>query len=391
MRWASTGTSSNNVKYWFDYANTEFKDGAGTAAAPKNRPNESVIESQLQVAFGGSVMFGRKLKLTYALAAIILAAGVAFGAGAARAAQITLLNVSYDPTRELYQDFNPQFAQNWKAKTGDDVTITIARRLGQTSPGGHRRARSGRRDAGLADDIDAIAKRRTCFRATGKHACPRTARRISRRSSSSFATAIRRKPRLGRPGQAGDKRDDAESEDVGRGAVGLPRGVGLRPQKNNRDEDKAEEFVTALYKNVPVLDSGARGSTTTFVERGIGDVLLGWENEADALKQFGKDKFEIVYPSISIWPSRRSRGSTRSTATTALRLSKAYLEYLYSEEGQEIGAKNFYRPRDPTSRRNMQANFRSRCSRSTRISAAGKCRRNIRRSRHVRQIYKPGN
>src|SRR5882757_261873 len=297
-------------------------------------------------------MFRSKLKSkfrwTHKLAAIV--ASIVLSAGIAHAAQITLLNVSYDPTRELYEAINAQFAKNWKAKTGDDVTIN------QSHGGSGKQARAVidglEADVvtlGLAGDIDAISEKANLLPGDWQKRLPD--------NSVPYISTIVLLVRSGNPKKIRDW-DDLAKPGIGVVTPNPKTSGGARwnflaawgyaLKKNGGDVDKAKEFVAALYKNVPVLDSGARGATTTFVERGIGDVLIGWENEAlMARKQFGKDKFEIVYPSISVqaeppvaWIDKVD--SRHGTAAIA----KAYLEFLYTPEGQEIGAQNFYRPRD---------------------------------------------
>src|SRR5271155_1936229 len=249
------------------------------------------------------MMFGRKLKLTYTLAPIILAAGVAFGAGAVRAAQITLLNVSYDPTRELYEAVNAQFAKDWKAKTGDDVTIN------QSHGGSGKQARAVidglEADVvtlGLAGDIDAIVEKADLLPADWQTRLPD--------NSCPYTSTIVLLVRKGNPKKIHDWDDlvkpgisvvTPNPKTSGGARWNFLAAWGYALKKNGGDEAKAAAFVSALYKNVPVLDSGARGSTTTFVEREIGDVLIAWENDALlSLKEFGADKFEIIYPSISV-------------------------------------------------------------------------------------------
>lgn len=263
-------------------------------------------------------------------------------------AEIELLNVSYDPTRELYEEYNAAFAKHWEEKTGQKVTIN------QSHGGSGKQSRSVidglEADVvtlALAYDIDAIAE-------TGKIASDWQQR--LEHNSAPYTSTIVFLVRKGNPEGIKDW-DDLVKEGVsvitpnpktsGGARWNYLAAWGYALEKNNGDEEKAKEFVAKLFKNVPVLDSGARGSTTTFVERGIGDVLLAWENEAFlALNELGEDEFEIVVPSISILAeppvsivdqSVEKRG-TKEVAT-------AYLEYLYSEEGQEIAAKNYYRPR----------------------------------------------
>ena len=233
------------------------------------------------------MMFGRKLKLTYAFAAVILAAGVAFGAGAARAAQITLLNVSYDPTRELYEAVNAQFAKDWKAKTGDDVTIN------QSHGGSGKQARAVidglEADVvtlGLAGDIDAIVEKADLLPADWQTRLPD--------NSCPYTSTIVLLVRKGNPKKIHDWDDlvkpgisvvTPNPKTSGGARWNFLAAWGYALKKNGGDEAKAAAFVSALYKNVPVLDSGARGSTTTFVEREIGDVLIAWENDARIVAQ----------------------------------------------------------------------------------------------------------
>jgi sulfate/thiosulfate transport system substrate-binding protein len=261
----------------------------------------------------------------------------------------TLLNVSYDPTRELYQDYNGAFAAYWKAKTGQDVKIQ------QSHGGSGAQARSVidglRADVvtlALAYDIDAISERAKLLPANWQSRLPN--------NSTPYTSTIVFLVRKGNPKNIKDW-DDLVKPGV---AVITPNpktsggarwsylgAWGYAYLKSGKSDAAAKDFVTKLYKNVPVLDSGARGSTTTFVERGIGDVLLSWENEALlSVKELGPDKFQVVVPSqsilaeppVSIVDSVVDKKGTRAVA-------EAYLQYLYTPEGQEIAARNFYRPR----------------------------------------------
>ena len=265
----------------------------------------------------------------------------------ARAADTMLLNVSYDPTRELYADFNASFVKYWQAKTGEKVTVK------QSHGGSGAQARSviDGIDAdvvtlALAYDIDAIAQRAKLLPENWQARLPH--------NSSPYTSTIVFLVRKGNPKGIKDW-DDLVRPGI---AVITPNpktsggarwnylaawGYALRKTSS---EAQAKEFVRKLYANVPVLDSGARGATTTFAERGIGDVLLAWENEAYlAVKELGPDKVQIVVPSVSIVAEPPvalvdkvvDRKGTRKVA-------EAYLEYLYSPEGQEIAARNFYRP-----------------------------------------------
>lgn len=268
--------------------------------------------------------------------------------GTALAAQ-TILNVSYDPTRELYQQIDTAFAAQWKAKTGQDLTINVS----NGGSGKQARAVIDGLEAdvvtlGLAYDIDAISEKAQLLPADWQKRLPY--------NSTPYTSTIVFLVRKGNPKGIKDWNDiikpgiavitpNPKTSGGARWAYLAAWGSALAA--SHGDQAKAKDFVTQLYKNVPVLDSGARGSTTTFVERGIGDVLLSWENEAYlAVNQFGQDKFEIIYPSTSILAEPPvalvdkivDRHGTRAVA-------QAYLEFLYSAEGQDIGAKNYYRPR----------------------------------------------
>ncbi|MGD0350196.1 MAG: sulfate ABC transporter substrate-binding protein [Verrucomicrobiota bacterium] len=268
---------------------------------------------------------------------------------AADAKEIKLLNVSYDPTRELYQDYNAAFAKYWKAKTGDVVVIA------QSHGGSGKQALSVLNGLeadvvtlALAYDIDAIAQQGRLLPADWQKRLPD--------NSTPYTSTIVFLVRKGNPKNIKDW-DDVVKPGVivvtpNPKTSGGARWVYLAAwayalDQYGHDEAKARDFVKRLYKNVPVLDSGARGATTTFVERGIGDVLLAWENEAHlAVKEFGADKFEIVTPSESILaePPVAVVDKVAKKHGTA-DVAKAYLEYLYSDEGQDIAGRNFYRPR----------------------------------------------
>ena len=267
---------------------------------------------------------------------------------AAEAADITLLNVSYDPTRELYQDFNKAFAADWKKKTGDTVTIK------QSHGGSGKQARSviDGIDAdvvtlALAYDIDAIAEKKLLSPGWAK-AFPS--------NSTPYTSTIVFLVRKGNPKGIRDWDDIAKpgvsmivaNPKTSGGARWAYLGAyGYALKKNNNDDAKAREFIRAVYKNVPVLDSGARGATVTFAERGVGDVLLSWENEAGLVqKEFGTDKFDVVYPPTSILAEPPVAVVDKVVDKRGTRkVAEAYLQYLYTEEGQEIAARNFYRPR----------------------------------------------
>jgi sulfate transport system substrate-binding protein len=270
---------------------------------------------------------------------------------AASAKTIELLNVSYDPTRELYVDYNAAFAKYWKDKTGDDVVVK------QSHGGSGAQARSVidglQADVvtlALAADIDALNKHGELVPADWQKLLPQNA--------TPYTSTIVLLVRKGNPKGIKDW-DDIVKPGVSIVVPNPKTSGGARwaylaawgyAQRKYGSQEKAKEFITALYKNVPVLDSGARGATTTFVERGIGDVLLSWENEAYlAIKQFGSDKFEIVNPSVSILAEPPVAVVTKvAERKGTTEVAKAYLEYLYSDEGQDIAGRNFYRPRNAT-------------------------------------------
>jgi sulfate/thiosulfate transport system substrate-binding protein len=286
---------------------------------------------------------------TAMLAAIVAVAGWQSRAHAAEA--VTLLNVSYDPTRELYVDYNAAFAKHWKAKTGQDVKVN------QSHGGSGKQARSvidglpaDVVTLALAGDIDQIANQ-------GKLVPVNWESRLPNNSAPYTSTIVF----LVRKGNPKGIKDWSDLVKPGVAVITPnPRTSGgarwnylaawaWALHQPGGNDATAKAYMAKLFKNVPVLDTGARGATTTFVQRGIGDVLLAWENEALlAIKELGPDKVEIVVPSISILaePSVTVvdkvvlRRGTREIATE-------YLNYLYSKEGQEIIAKNYYRPRDP--------------------------------------------
>jgi len=269
--------------------------------------------------------------------------------GLAVAETITLLNVSYDPTRELYQDYNVAFAKYWKAKTGNDIQI-------QQSHGGSSKQARAVIDGleadvvtlALAYDIDAIAQNAKLLPTNWQSRLPN--------NSSPYTSTIIFLVRKGNPKGIKDWDDLVRSgvsvitpnpKTSGGARWNYLAAWGYALKKSGGDESKAKDFITKLYKNVPVLDSGARGSTTTFVERGIGDVLIAWENEVLlGAKDLGQDKFEIVVPSVSILCEPTVSVVDKVVDKKGTRaVAEEYLKYLYSPEGQEIAAKRYYRPR----------------------------------------------
>jgi len=266
-----------------------------------------------------------------------------------QAEDVTLLNVSYDPTRELYQDFNAAFAKYWKGKSGQNVTVN------QSHGGSGKQARSVidglQADVvtlALAYDIDAIAKSGLMK--------PDWQKRLAN-NSSPYTSTIVFLVRKGNPKGIKDWPDLVRSgisvitpnpKTSGGARWNYLAAWGYALKANNNDAAKAKDFVTKLYKNVPVLDSGARGSTITFVERGIGDVLIAWENEAVlSVQQLGKGEFQIVNPSVSILAEPPVAVVDKIVDMKKTRAAaEAYVQYLYSDEGQKIAAKHFYRPRN---------------------------------------------
>ena len=272
-------------------------------------------------------------------------------AAPAEAAEVTLLNVSYDPTREFYQEFNAAFGKAWEAKTGDKVLV----RMSHGGSGKQARAVIDGLQAdvvtlALAYDVDEIAARTGMIPADWQKRLPD--------NSAPYTSTMVFLTRKGNPKNIRDW-DDLAREGV---SVITPNpktsgaarwnflaawGYALKHWKG--DEDKAAEFVGRIFKNVPILETGARGATTTFAQRGLGDVLIGWENEAFlAREEFGKDAFEVVIPSVSI----------RAEPTVALvdgwvdkhgtrNVAEAYLQYLYTPEGQRLAAKHYFRPSRP--------------------------------------------
>jgi sulfate transport system substrate-binding protein len=266
------------------------------------------------------------------------------------AADISLLNVSYDPTRELYQDFNSAFAKYWLAKTGDTVTVK------QSHGGSGKQARSiidgleaDVATLALAADIDALAN--------NGNLVPANWQTRLKNNSTPYTSTIILLVRKGNPKNIKDWGDlikpgvgviVANPKTSGGARWAYLAAYGDALKHNNNDQAKAKEYIAKVYANVPVLDSGARGATVTFAERGIGDVLLAWESEADLVfKEFGRDKFEIVIPKQSILAEPPVTVVDKVVDKHGTRtVAEAYLEYLYSPEGQEIAARNFYRPRD---------------------------------------------
>ena len=284
--------------------------------------------------------------LFQAISAIALTAAL----GPAQAqTKVELLNVSYDPTRELYVEFNAAFAKYWKAKTGQDVTI-------KQSHGG-----SGKQARGIIDGLDAdvatlaLAGDTDALHANGK-LIPQDWQKRLPHNSSPYSSTIILVVREGNPKGIKDW-DDLVRPGIKVITPNPKTSGGARwnylaawefAKRKYGGEDKAREFVKKLYENVPVLDTGARGSSITFAQRNQGDVFISWENEAYLLeKEFGS-KFDVVYPSISVLAEPAVTVVDRNVDRKGTRkVAEAYLDYLHSDEGQEIAAKNFYRPISP--------------------------------------------
>jgi sulfate/thiosulfate-binding protein len=279
----------------------------------------------------------------------------------ALAKDVAILNVSYDPTRELYQEYNAAFAKYWKARSGEHVAI-------KASHGGSGMEARSVIDGleadvvtlALAYDIDEIAEKAKLLPIDWQKRLPHN----SAPYTSTYIFLVRKgNPKgirnwddLVKPGVSVIT---ANPKTSGGARWGYLAAYGFALKQPGGNDAKARQFVSALYANVPILDSGARGATMTFAERGVGDVLLAWENEARlSLKEFGPDKFEIVYPPVSILaepPVALLDKVVDKRGTRAV--AQAYLDYLYSPEGQEIAARNFYRPVDARVRARYASQF----------------------------------
>jgi sulfate/thiosulfate-binding protein len=300
------------------------------------------------------------MRLTSSLLLMLLllaAAGTPLGCAAE---EITLLNVSYDPTREFYEAYNRVFADYWKQKSGQTVTIR------QSHGGSSKQARAVidglQADVvtlALAYDIDAIAERAASLPAGWAKRLPD--------NSSPYTSTVVFLVRKGNPKGIRDWGDlvtrdisiiPANPKTSGGARWTFLAAYGYALKANGNDRAKARDYITRFYQHAPVLDSGARGATTTFIERGIGDVLVGWENEALQALKSAKDQFEIVHPGISILaepPVALIDQNVDKHQTRAV--AEAYLTYLYSPAGQDIAARNFYRPRDPAVLAKYQGQF----------------------------------
>ena len=285
------------------------------------------------------------------LAPAAWALGVLMGASSqAYAKDISLLNVSYDPTREFYQEVNKAFSKIWQAKTGDTVSVK------QSHGGSGKQARSVidslEADVvtlALAYDVDELAEKAKLIPSDWQKRLPH--------NSSPYTSTYVFLVRKGNPKGIKNWNDlvkpgisviTANPKTSGGARWGYLAAYGYALKAPGGNDTKARQFVSELFANVPVLDSGARGSTVTFAERGVGDVLLAWENEAHlSLKEFGSDRFDLIYPPVSILAEPPVTVIDKTVDKRGTRaVAQAYLEYLYSPEGQEIAARNFYRPID---------------------------------------------
>ena len=328
------------------------------SSSSTSTPSASVRSSAPRRAFG----------LALARAAVLLvaasaglgackksdAAGTApVGSGSAAVAgkaPVTLLNVSYDPTRELYQEFNAVFAKYWKDKTGQDVKVN------QSHGGGGKQARAVL--DGLEADVVTLAlgydvailyDKGKLIPENWQNAPARIALLTLRRSCSWCVKATRRRSRIGMIiTREGVQVITPSPKTSGGARWNYLAAWGYALKQPGGDDSKAREFMSKLYKNVPVLDSGARGATTTFVERKIGDVLITWENEAIlSVHEFAKDNLELVIPSVSVLTEPPVTIVDKNVDKHGTReVAEAYLKYLYTPEGQEVVAKHYYRPRD---------------------------------------------
>ena len=289
------------------------------------------------------------MKLNHLVYAISLTAALA-APGLAAAADVSILNVSYDPTRELYSDYNKVFAQYWKSKTGDNVTI-------KTSHGGSGAQARSVIDGleadvvtlGIATDVDAIAEK------GAKLVNPGWEKELPNNGVPYTSTVVflvrKGNPKglkgwqdLVKPGVAVIAPNPKTSAG---GRWAYLAAYGYAYKANNNDAARAKDYITRFYKNVPVLDTGARGSTTTFAERGIGDVLVSWEDEAILATKEHPESFDIVVPSLSIQAEPAAAVVDKIADKHGTRkVAEAYLQFLYTPQGQEIAAKHYYRPND---------------------------------------------
>jgi sulfate/thiosulfate transport system substrate-binding protein len=331
------------VKLAVNYEHTSFTGGAtARSGAPADREPENAVITRFQTSFEEALMKAL-------VVALFLAGALAPPlAGQSSNEPVTLLNVSYDPTRELYEDFNQRFAAYWKRKTGQEVKIR------QSHGGSGKQARSVidglEADVvtlALAYDIDQIVAKGGTLPAEWQKRLPK--------NSSPYTSTIVLLVRKGNPKGIRDWGDLAKPgiavvtpnpKTSGGARWNYLAAWAWALRQPGGSDATARALVTRIFRNVPVLDAGARGSTTTFVERGIGDVLIAWENEALlAIKELGPGKFEVVAPSVSILAEPPVAVVDKVAGKHGTRqVAQAYLEYLYTETGQETAARHFYRP-----------------------------------------------
>jgi sulfate/thiosulfate-binding protein len=324
-----------------------------TASSPNRAPSGRVARTLSKRRLGASLLLASALLLTAGCTK-----GASSGSGAAPN-EISLLNVSYDPTRELYGEFNVAFAAHWKTKTGSVVVVN------QSHGGSSKQARAVIDGLGadvvtlaMAADVDAIADRAGLIPAAWQSRLPN--------NSSPYTSTIIFAVRKGNPKQIHDW-DDV----VRPGIVVVPgnpktsggarwtylAAYGYARAKFGTD-DRARDFVRRLYQNAPVLDSGARGTTTTFAERGVGDVLLNWENDILLLRKEQGDKVEVIYPSVSVLAETTVAVVDKNAAQHGTtEVAREYLGYLFSEQGQEIAAKHYFRPSSEAVARRYSSTF----------------------------------
>jgi len=314
----------------------------------KNRRFSHALKSRFNSTRKTNMKIPTPIKAALVYGALFGIVAVTF---AAALKPVSLLNVSYDPTRELYEQINPAFARHWKEKTGQVVTIK------QSHGGSGKQARSVidglQADVvtlALAYDVDALHEK-------GK-LIPKDWQKRLPNNSAPYTSTLIFLVRKGNPRGIKDWDDlikpgvavitpNPKTSGAARWNYLAAWGYALR--KNNNDEKKAQQFLASLFKNVPVLDSGARGSTITFVERGIGDVLINWENDVLLIaKKEHVGKYDVIYPSVSILAEPPVSIVDKTVDKRGTRaVAEAYLQFLYSDEGQEIAAKNFYRAQSP--------------------------------------------
>jgi len=304
--------------------------------------------------------FRKKLLQSTGAFALALLTAAGFQSQSLAAGKIQLLNVSYDPTRELYQEYNKAFINYWKAKTGVEISI-------QQSHGGSGKQARAVLD-GLEADVVTLALGYDIDILADKGLVDRHWQEVHPNNSTPYTSTIVFLVRKGNPKGIKDW-DDLVKPGISVITPSPKTSGGARwnylaawafaEKKFGKDEGKVRDFMKALFHNVPVLDSGARGATTTFAQRGLGDVLLAWENEAYLSKrEFGEGKFDIVTPSLSILAEPPVAVVAKNAGKKGVyEEAKAYLSYLYSEEGQDIIGKNYYRPRSAAAAAKYAANF----------------------------------